>query len=112
MKAGGEDSGPQRAAARAGEPTAALGVRVSTVLLLLALLGMVLRLVGAADWLVQTWTPLGLVLGMLAPVWAVCGSMAASIYLMLSMVRPYSVVQHLAEMAGGVLLIVLMLPVF
>lgn len=89
---------------------AGVGVRGSTVLLLLALLGMILRLSGAAEWLVQIWAPLGLVLGLLAPLWAVCGSMAASVYLMLSMVRPYSVIQHLAEMAGGALLTLLMLP--
>lgn len=111
MTAGRKDQ-PQRAAASAGGMRAGLGVRVSTVLLLLALFGMVLRLSGAAGWLMQTSTLLGLMLGMLAPVWAVCGIMAASIYLMLSMAHPYSALQHLAEMACGVLLVVLMLPVF
>jgi hypothetical protein len=109
---GREESTPQRADAKAGGLRAGLGVRASTLLLLLALLGMVLRLSGAAAWLLQAWPTLGLLLGVLAPLWAVCGSMAASIYLMLSMARPYSVIQHLAEMAGGVLLIVLMLPGF
>lgn len=109
----GRDKGKAQAAAGpAGDLRSGLGLRVSTVLLLLALFGMVLRLSGAAEWLVHVCAPLGLMLGMLAPVWAVCGCMAASVYLMLSMVRPYSVVQHLVEMVCGVGLIVLMLPVF
>jgi hypothetical protein len=87
-------------------------VHVSTVLLVLALLGMVLRLTPAAAWLLKTAQPAGLMLAVLAPVWALCGCLAASVYLMLSMARPYNVVQLLVEMALGVLLIVLMLPVF
>ncbi|HZR36036.1 MAG TPA: hypothetical protein VFA75_11710 [Nevskia sp.] len=111
MTAGPEHK-PQRAAAPAAGLRGGLGLRASTVLLLLAMCGMVLRLSGAAGWLMHVSTVVGLVLGTLAPVWAVCGSMAASVYLMLSMARPYSALQHLAEMACGVLLIVLMLPVF
>jgi hypothetical protein len=87
-------------------------LHVSTALLLLALLGMVLRLTAAAAWLLKVAQPLGLMLAVLAPVWALCGCLAASIYLMLSMARPYNVVQHLVEMALGVLLIVLRLPMF
>ena len=89
-----------------------VGVRVSTVLLLLAVLGMLLRLTGAAAWVLHSSTLLGLLLGVLAPVWAVCGSMAASIYLMLSMGRPYNALQHVLEMAAGAVLTMTMLPVF
>lgn len=87
-------------------------LRSSTVLLLLATFGLLLRLAGGDAWLLQVAMPLGVVLARLAPIWAVCGSMAASVYLMLSMVRPYNVVQHLVEMAAGVALIVLMRPMF
>lgn len=89
-----------------------LGVRVSTLLLALALLGLVLRLSGVAAGLVKLSMPLGLVLVVLAPVWAACGFLAATVYLMLSVARPYSVAQHLVEMVAGVALIVLMAPVF
>ena len=88
------------------------GLHVSTVLLLLAICGVPLRFTGAATWLLQLWLPLGLVLGILAPVWAACGFLAATVYLMLSMMRPYNVVQHLLEMVTGVALILLMVPVF
>lgn len=88
------------------------GVHVSTVLLVLALFGMLLRMTAAATWLLKVAQPVGLMLAVLAPVWALCGCLAASVYLMLSMARPYNVVQFLVEMALGVLLIVLMLPMF
>jgi len=88
------------------------GLHVSTVLLVLALFGMLLRMTAAAPWLLKVAQPAGLMLAVLAPVWALCGCLAASIYLMLSMARPYNVVQFLVEMALGVLLIVLMLPMF
>ena len=87
-------------------------VHVSTVLLILALFGMLLRLTAAAAWLLKVAPPVGLMLAVLAPVWALCGSLAASVYLIMSMARPYNVVQFLVEMALGVLLIVLMLPMF
>jgi hypothetical protein len=88
------------------------GLHVSTVLLLLAVLGMLLRLTPAAAWLLHVAQPLGLMLAVLAPVWALCGCLAASVYLMLSVMRPYNVVQFLIEMAAGVLLIVMMIPMF
>lgn len=88
-----------------------LNVHVSTVLLLLAAVGMLLRLTAAAAWLLKLSPLLGLVLAVLAPLWALSACLAASVYLMLSMVRPYNVVQFLAEMALGVLLMVLMLPI-
>lgn len=89
-----------------------IGLRVSTVLLLLALLGLALRLSGVSPWLVSESMPIGLVLVVLAPVWAACGFLASTVYLMLSVMRPYSVVQHLVEMVSGVALIVMMAPVF
>jgi hypothetical protein len=89
-----------------------VSVHVSTVLLLLAMLGMLLRLSGGAAWLLHWSTLLGLLLCVLAPIWAVCGSMAASVYLMLSMARPYNALQHLVEMAAGAVLTMMMLPVF
>lgn len=87
-------------------------LRVSTVLLLLALAGLPLRL-SAGDLLLQQASPTAeLLLATLAPVWAICGSVSASVYLVLGMWRRYNAVQHLLEMAAGVLLTVLMLPVF
>lgn len=88
-----------------------LNIHVSTVLLLLASVGMLLRLTAAAAWLLKLSPLLGLVLAVLAPLWALSGCLAASVYLMLSMVRPYGVVQFLAEMALGMLLMVLMLHI-
>lgn len=93
-------------------PRLNLGVRVSTLLLLLALVGLLLRVGGVAAGLVKAAMPLGLVLVVLSPVWAACGFLAATVYLMLSVTRPYSVAQHLVEMVAGVALIVLMAPVF
>jgi hypothetical protein len=86
--------------------------RASTALLALALFGLSLRLSGAGLLLTQFSDVVALLLVRMAPVWALLGSLFATIYLVLSMWRPYSAAQHLAEMVAGVLLVVLMLPVF
>lgn len=92
--------------------TAQVRLRASTALLLLALAGVPLRVEVVDLWLRHFSPAAELLLAALAPVWAMCGSVAASFYLVLGMWRRYNAVQHLVEMAAGVLLTVLMLPVF
>jgi len=86
--------------------------RASTALLVLALFGLSLRLSHAGLLLTQFSGVAALLLVRMAPVWAMLGSLFATIYLVCSMWRPYSAAQHLVEMVAGVLLVVLMLPVF
>ena len=86
--------------------------RASTILLVLGLLGLSLRLSGGGVWLKQHSDAAALMLVVLAPVWALFGSLFATIYLVLTMWRPYNALQHLIEMVAGVLLVVLMLPIF
>jgi hypothetical protein len=89
-----------------------IGVRASTLLLFLGLCGVLLRLVGGAD-AVYHFSPMAwLVLAGMAPAWALAGSLLASFYLVIGMWKPYNAVQHLLEMALGIALTVLMLPVF
>ena len=86
--------------------------RASTALLVLALFGLSLRLSGGGVLLAQFSDVAALLLVRMAPVWALLGSLFATIYLVFSMWRPYNAAQHLVEMVVGVLLVVLMLPVF
>ena len=86
--------------------------RASTAMLVLALFGLSLRLSGGGVFLKQHSDMTALVLVSLAPAWALFGSLFATIYLVLTMWRPYNALQHLVEMVAGMLLVVLMLPIF
>jgi hypothetical protein len=89
-----------------------VALRASTVLLLVALCGLVLRLSGGGLLLSHFSDSAALMLVRLAPIWALFGSVLATIYLVFTVSRPYSAAQHLVEMVAGVVLTVLMLPVF
>ena len=51
-----------------------------------------------------------LLLAVLAPVWAMLAGILTTVYLMLSVARPYSVLQHLLEMVVAVALTAAMQP--
>lgn len=86
----------------------------STALVLLALFGLLLRLSGGGQLLSQHSEVTGLLLVMMAPVWALFGSLLATIYLVFTVMRPHHnhAAQHLVEMVLGIVLTVLMRPVF
>jgi hypothetical protein len=84
--------------------------RFSTAFLLLAVCGLPYHFGG--DLLPQLPEVANLMLVKMAPVWALLGCVLSTIYLVLTVWRPYNAVQHLIELAIGVLLTVLMLPVF
>lgn len=86
--------------------------RASTVLLLLALTGLLLHLSGAGAALSRVSGVAAWLLVSMAPVWALCGCFLATIYLMLSVSRPYNAAQHLVEMVMAAAVIVLLRPVF
>ena len=85
---------------------------LSTFLLLMALLGLLLRLSGAGALLHQHSATAAMLLVTLAPLWALFGSSVATVFLILTVWRPRGAAQHLVEMVLGILLTVLMRPVF
>jgi len=89
-----------------------VALRASTLMLLLALCGLLLKLGGGGLLLNQHSEMAALLLVQMAPIWALFGSVLATVYLVLSVSRPYNAVQHLLEMVVGVVLTILMLPVF
>jgi TRAP-type C4-dicarboxylate transport system permease small subunit len=89
-----------------------IALRPSTVVLMLALCGLLLRLSGGGSLLNQVSGQAALLLVGMAPIWALLGSVLATVYLVLTVWRPYSAGQHLVEMVAGVLLTLLLLPVF
>lgn len=86
--------------------------RASTVFLLFALPGLLLYLTGAEAALKQLSLGATWVLVAMAPIWALLGFLSATIYLMLSISRPYNAAQHLVEMVVAAAVIVLLRPVF
>ena len=86
--------------------------RASTVFLLFALPGLLLYLTGAEAALKQLSMGATWVLVAMAPIWALLGFLSATIYLMLSISRPYDAAQHLVEMVVAAAVIVLLRPVF
>ena len=94
------------------ERSRSVAFHASTALLLLALFGLLLRLSGGGELLSQHSEVAGLLLVIMAPVWALFGSLLATIYLVFTIMRPYHAAQHLVEMVLGIVLTVLMRPVF
>ncbi|MDB5978137.1 MAG: hypothetical protein JWR07_4897 [Nevskia sp.] len=89
-----------------------LAFRASTVLLLFALPGLLLHLTGAEATLKRLSEGAAWALVSMAPLWALIGFLSATIYLMLSISRPYNAAQHLVEMVVAAAVIVLLRPVF
>ncbi len=85
---------------------------LSSFLLLMAMLGLALRLAGSGPFLHHQSEVAATLLLTLAPLWALFGSLLATVYLILTVWRPYSAAQHLVEMVLGILLTLLLRPAF